>query len=573
MRKSLLLLGIACMAAQPALSAKPRIIEEMQFLRISPDGNTVVSEIYGSLSIVDLKANKTYDYVQDETGLVSYSVGLGNAVSNVGIVVGGTSSNSNAAYWDNGRWIELKASDVEGASNLSAGITPDGARICSSIGNEKIALDSKTMLVPGYWDRNADGSYGDYHLLPHPEKDVTGGNPQFITALCISDDGKVIAGQERDARGMTHRLIVYTQDDNGEWSYRYPLEKYFNPDGIVMPENPGDSELMMPIPGDFMSPEEKAAYDEAVNNYDWTSGAPYPMASDFMTPEEIAAYEAELAIFNEEYGKYNEKLMAFFEAYEKVVSSSLTFVLNDLYMSPDGRYLASTREVVIINPETLMPETIYYPVVVDLETGEYTQYDEKNLLVTGLGSDGTVIGATNELGEPRQARFIKDGKALSLVEYLQSVSPANAEWAVANMTHSVEQYFPDPDTGEYYPEVVRMTITGTPIATPDLKTIVTSVENIWANYDSYFYGYVFDMTATSGVETVVGTDARIALDNAGNLVLSGDVNDVKVYSLNGACLVSVANPGNLVECGLQKGIYVVSAVLADGSELKVKLVR
>lgn len=297
------------------------------------------------------------------------------------------------------------------------------------------------------------------------------------------------------------------------------------------------------------------------------------MASDFMTPEEIAAYEAELAIFNEEYGKYNEKLMAFFEAYEKVVSSSLTFVLNDLYMSPDGRYLASTREVVIINPETLMPETIYYPVVVDLETGEYTQYDEKNLLVTGLGSDGTVIGATNELGEPRQARFIKDGKALSLVEYLQSVSPANAEWAVANMTHSVEQYFPDPDTGEYYPEVVRMTITGTPIATPDLKTIVTSVENIWANYDSYFYGYVFDMTATSGVETVVGTDARIALDNAGNLVLSGDVNDVKVYSLNGACLVSVANPGNLVECGLQKGIYVVSAVLADGSELKVKLVR
>lgn len=141
------------------------------------------------------------------------------------------------------------------------------------------------------------------------------------------------------------------------------------------------------------------------------------------------------------------------------------------------------------------------------------------------------------------------------------------------MTHSVEQYFPDPDTGEYYPEVVRMTITGTPIATPDLKTIVTSVENIWANYDPYFYGYVFDMTATSGVETVVGTDARIALDNAGNLVLSGDVNDVKVYSLNGACLVSVANPGNLVECGLQKGIYVVSAVLADGSELKVKLVR
>ena len=172
------------------------------FQSISPSGQYAISDQgYGIIVIHDFTNDKSYVYGEDT---YSYSTGLGNAVSNNGIVLASTTNNTNAAYWSEGKWIDLNVPNPN-HSNMANGITPDGSRICGSIGNAAMNPDEdNTMLVPAYWDRQADGSYGECHPLPHPDLDYTGRAPQYITAISISDDGqgmdpdKILAKAERN---------------------------------------------------------------------------------------------------------------------------------------------------------------------------------------------------------------------------------------------------------------------------------------------------------------------------------------------------------------------------------------
>lgn len=327
MKKSLLLLASAFVAASAFAANDAVVYEDLMLQKMSSDANWLVSDDgSGSIVILDQANNKKYVCVGDADTGPNYSLGLGNCVSNNGVVLATTNlSGSDPAYWENGEWKLLPVDENDNGICHGNGITPDGTRICGIVGTAEISIDATSIMVlPVVWTKGADGNFGKYTILPHPELDFTGRIPQYITAVAISDDGKTIVGQIRDFTGMSPQPIVYTEGADGKWEYTLLMESLFNPEGTEWPVWPGDDapyiqeymtqaqlaayqqavekyeeadaehQANKPMPEDYLSPEERAQWEEAVANWDPMESYFPPSATDYMTEEEYAKYEADL---------------------------------------------------------------------------------------------------------------------------------------------------------------------------------------------------------------------------------------------------------------------------------------
>ena len=223
MKKILLLSAVAALGTAGANALEPQVFENVTINMLSPDGNMGVSSMYGTVTIFDFANNKTYEYGSgeggvfsdgfgDDTSSITYNVGNGNCISSTGIVVGGLGDDV-AAYWENGEWKMLPTGDVTGVYSAH-GVSADGGVICGIVPSR---TTGETTTLPAVWTRKADGTYNDYVILPHPEKDFTGRDPQYITAVAISADGKTVAGQVLDYRGGMPQPIIYRLNDKNEW--------------------------------------------------------------------------------------------------------------------------------------------------------------------------------------------------------------------------------------------------------------------------------------------------------------------------------------------------------------------
>lgn len=562
MKKSLLLLGAALSLGIAASASEPVIYESASFQGISPNGRWAVSEVYGVLTIYDFQENKTYTYGEDTS---EFSSGNGNNVSNNGIVLGSTTNPCDAAYWENGEWKQLGVPDVSGANHLTHGITPDGSRICGIVGTAPMSTSDNIMAVPAYWDRNDDGTYSDYHLLPHPDVDFIGRCPQYITALSISDDGRTIAGQITDYSGYNQELIVYTQDDNGEWSYNLPLRHLYNPEGLELLENPGDSPIY-PAYEDFMSDEEYEAYAAALAA--WQPGvSTYPSYKDYMTEEELAAFEAAVEDWQLLYDQWNELYSNYMAVINQILDASPAFEFNNCYLSADGKTVASTVSYTVDDPSSWWPVVVYNVWAVDITSGEVTKYEDVELMASNICNNGVILASTGLDSEEINAYVLKDGKTQTLREYIGELSPEYGKWMDEHMSHEVEMY--DWETGEFiFSEIFS---SGIPVATPDMSVILTWTMSDWS--DTYYCeGYYFDMSEFSGIKEVATPVSTIVkVDANGNIILGTDVVAVEVYSISGMRVLSAANTVGMVENNLGKGVYIVKATLSDGTVATAKL--
>lgn len=328
MKKSLLLIAGSLVAASAFATNDPVVYVDQMIQKMSSDANWLVDDSgAGSLVIIDRANDKKYEYIAEEDGGAEYySISIGNCISNNGIVLASiTPGMMDASYWQNGEWHSLPLKEEDTGMCAANGITADGTRICGNVGQTEFSIDaSSIMALPAVWTMGADGKFGDYTPLPHPELDFTGRVPQYITAVVISDDGKTIIGQIRDYTGSCCQPIVYTEDADGKWSYTLLLNDLFNPDGTEWPVWPGDDapyimdymtaaekaaydeamerynaayeeyQANKPMPEDYLSAEEKAEWQEAVDNWDPTQSYFPPSATEFMTEEEYAKYEADL---------------------------------------------------------------------------------------------------------------------------------------------------------------------------------------------------------------------------------------------------------------------------------------
>ena len=528
MKKFLLLaLGAAGIGASAAVT--PVELEDLSWTHISPDGATIVSEVYGSMSIYDTKAKTSVDFFADYDGNY-YSSGLGNSISNTGIVLGNTTESTHLPeYWDGIKWLSLSfPSKNEHSINMSNGITPDGARICGSIGDAAFTLEAKTMLLPAYWDRKADGTYGEPVALPHPDLDWSGRVPQYITALAISDDGKTIIGQITDYQGFIHDPIVYTQESDGSWSYTLPLHHLINPDNVEIPEWPGEGPES-PDKADYMTAEELEAYNTAYQA--WQAGGyvgDAPEVTDYMTEDEKAAWEAAQAAYQTALATYNQKYEAFTAVVDPLVAAAPDIVFNTVYINDEGTHMYLAVTITFEDPNSWFgysDKTTTWDV--DLVSGNITKYEaESSLFPTAVG-DGFILATSGLQATPSESFIIRDGEVKPMYDYLLALEPELKDWLEAAFIHKIEIY--DPATDEI--GELEAKFTGIAVASRDLKVLAISVINAW-NYDDnapLTYAYVFDFSEGA----------------VNNVSVSNNEAPVEYYNLQG---VRIAEPAH--------GIYI-----------------
>ena len=564
MKKALLISGLLAVSGVAAQAfEEPKTYPGASFQGISPNGNYLASSVFGTVVIYDLTTGVAHEYVGNEYGDPNYTEGLGNYLSNDGVVLGSTSSNSNASYWQNGEWLSLDTEGVVGVSNLANGITPDGARICGSLGIAPISVEhDQTMLSPVYWDRQADGTYGKYTALPYPTLDFTGRAPQYVTANWISDDGKTIGGQIVDCAGFVCVPIVYLQDEKGDWSYKILLKDLFYPEDVTIPPYPGDGPSY-PSAESFMDEEEKAAYDKAYQDYvdsgyDWEL---YPNEADFLNEEHKAAFEAALAEYNEKFAEWQAASDKFYEAYYQVIDNAPAFDFNDLRLSADGKTYYSNASVEDnSDPFAWPPASTYTPWLINIADDAVTTLDfGKSMRIASVPND-EVIFTFNGVGTlPMEGYVIKDGTCTDIQDWLGSFSPELKEWLDENMLHEIESY--DWESGEFTYE--DMFVTGMPIASADLNTVALWNDCPWGM--DYAYGYVFNLSAYSGVKDVVSAGKNtVAFDANGNLTVDGELTALYLYDLSGRCVLSAQAPSGSVQCNLPSGVYIVKGCTATG---------
>ncbi len=565
MKKVLLLSAVAAMSAAAVNAIEPQVLDDVMITKLSPDGNLAVSDMNGVVTIFDFANDKTYEYGMDEETYVSYTTGLGNAISSTGIIVGGK-GDENPAYWENGEWKMLPVSEVSGVYGPN-GITPDGGVICGIVPSTSTGA---TTILPAIWTRNDDGSYSDYKILPHPSKDFSGRDPQYITAVCISNDGKTIAGQIQDYSGMLPQPIVYRMNDKNEWEYELIHPEMINVGNVEFPE--WSPEPYRPEPEDFMTPENLAAYEEAYQTYIQNGYNPdlMPYPSEYMTPEEIAAFEEAAAIYNEWLEKDN--------AIGDIVWSlpdegAAMFVYNNVALSGNGKYYGTTAQFIIDG------EYKYMPIIFDLETGDFTKHSaDKDISITFVADNGNALAGTvmDYLSiSPMQAYALKSGEDtfVPLIDFL-AYSPVTVDWMKKNMSHDGVA------TGEYDEEGSLILednymITGMPTANADMSVIATwTTSDLW-DIDNWEKPFAYSYLLTPGLNPtgialpVDGANLAIAIVD-GAIMLNGDAASVAVYDLNGRLVMNVANPGAKVETTLASGFYIVKAVAANGEAVTVK---
>ena len=526
MKRILSLVTIAVIAAS-SYAQVPQIHPNEAFAGVSPDGKYAVSVLYSNVVIHDLATDKKYEYSED------FYVGSGNYISNTGIVVGSTMTPT-ASYWKDGEWYIIE-SGSDRLMSKADGITADGIRIVGAVAPESYGGDYEgLMLTPCYWDFNADGTLGDLHALPFPSKDLTGRTPQYVTAVRVSDDGKTIAGQVVDYSGNVCQPIVYRQNEDGEWNYTLINNELFYPEGVVIPEDPGEDS---PEITDFMTEEELAAYQQALDDWDaagtgdWDT---YPNYWDYMTAEEYAAYQTSS-------DEYWEKSNAFYDALNQLFSAVPTFEFNNVLMSRDGKSYVTTDIKVYFDPMTWSQWTENIPYVFNIENeeGKYVTYPnaEVNLIVSSMTDDGTILAAKQaSMDDPSTIAYILPAgveKFETLYDYMTTANPTLGSWIKENMYHEYEVI--DWDIYDYVK--TGAILTGIPFASADMSVIVLGVENIWFDWENddpenYVegYGYILYPNVASALNAVKSQtkDAEYyTIDGRKNNTLVKGVNIVK----------------------------------------------
>lgn len=586
--KKILLSGAAILCGIAAMSAAgPVEIGNFQAVAVSPDGRYVASEIDGVVKVYDTQENKIVlgFYTDEMEPQISYSIGLGNCVSENGTVVVGDTWDMGAAFIKDGKWNPLKVKYPE-LINLAHSVTPDALRICGVIGNAAVSLEEEQtamMYLPVYWDLKDDGTYGDYHVLPHPEIDVTGRVPQSASAIRMSDNGKVIVGQLVDYSGYLSSLLVYTQDDEGNWTYSQPgMQEMINPDNLTFPPYPGEAPNQPQI-DEYMTDEEMAEYDEAYGKWwdncmetgDWDYENA-PQLEDYISQEGAEKYAADLAEYEKAYAEWAPKYEAFDKVLQQLLLKATPLEFNNAYITADGTYAVSTyvKEEENDDPMSWMPFVQKFaPAAFDLKEGTVKLYDANgNALVSGLSVNRTIMAVVkgSDFTTPDEAVVYlpKAESHIKLEEYIQTRNSELADWMKENMSHDFE----DVDYETWEPIIIPdVKCTGVPFCTPDLSTVVCHMENLWADFEEYGYviSYVLPIEAPdySSVKMVESMTCSLRAERGGILNLNGEFKSVTIYDANGRMVYNAVPAGNRITTGLGAGVYVVKAVAADGVKI------
>lgn len=538
------------------------------FSNISPEGRYALSWDPETLIVYDLQDGEAWLYAGD--GVFSeYSAGLGQPFSANGIMVGSTTVANTASYWEKGEWKSLPMPESwKGA--IARGINRDASVICGTANPEVSgpSTDAVVSAVPCIWKRKADGTYDMPVLLPYPKLDFTGRVPQYVTALTVSADGKSILGQVRDFSGVATAPILFTCNDQGEWSYNYFGADLVNPDRVEFPEWVEGDSLVPPVATDFMDADQRARYEQAVT--DWNNGGMVegqePKEQDYMTAEKWAEYNKALEDYNAKLVEIGEKQTAFFEVFYSVMEKGMQFLFNNQYANADGTIFTTTRQVVYYDEDSGEDVTVYSPYRFKIASDGKISYERlgEGYQVTDITDDGTVLLVHSDGEVPPTALIAPiDGEVMPIEKYVAARNENLGKWIVDNMTHTLTTVMGVSDD---------FLITGFPHASADLKIFSCATENYWDLSDSspFYFGYLFGIDMkVDGVEAVAETGAAtVKALRGGRLEVSGTA-DIDIYSAAGVLLYRANGVSGSVDTGVS-GLVLIKTVDEKGNTATVK---
>lgn len=559
--KKLLLLGTAALACLASSAMEPKQWDNEQIIAISPNGTWGASTYYGNITLIN---NETGESTVLESSSTDYGLGAGNCVSNDGIMVG--TYGNYPGYMKDGEWHNLNTPFPQNM-NLAHGITPDGTRICGTIGTAKMSIEDTPvpMQSPCVWNLQADGTYSDPVMLPYPELDYTNRTPQYVTAISISDDGKTICGLVTDYQGFVPTLVYYTLNADNEWEMHNEFMRLANPDNVTIPEYPGDCPAV-PKLEDFMTPEELQAFQDALD--EWNASGDfdyehYPKLEDFATEEEYNAWKAAKDSWQKDvYEPWSILTNEFYDAVESCNGTGMVF--NNAYISSDGKTVISTAEVAYEDPDSWEGFTYHNKVAkFDLEGDSYVLLEGDDMNASSIADNGTVL-ASKRGGAPDQAYVYLPGDAenpVSLMEYVKEHDNAMYEWMQEKMVHDCS--YMDMQTWEqvFIPDYE---FTGVPFCSRSMNVISCLTGNFW-DESADLFSFVIPMTGVVSVKDVNdAAGVNVMIFKGGVIVVEGEALALNVYDLNGRMVFSSGSTTGAVATGLSNGTYVVRVTTADG---------
>lgn len=478
----------------------PRIFPHSIIMGLTPDNANAISDYSGTVMFFDLESGEDPKiFAANDNTMLSYGVGMGNFAAN-GSIVGTRGSKLGSSIFRygvsgivNGRWATLTDGNTNSDMGMANGITADGSRICGTAATGAEFGGSNVMVTPCYWDI-APNDNGTRHALPFPDKDFAGMSPQYITAICISDDGRTIVGQQRSGNGMLHEFLVYQQADDNTWSYFKPFADLVNPNKRTLPENPGEGPEI-PSQETYMTQEQidafTTAFDAYVAELETNPAAVPPTYETYMSPDSITKYNEAVKATNawqQSYERWNRAITA-------VMDESTNFQFNQVALSPNGRYLGCTAEKTVYHSD-LTSTSVHTPYLYDLKERKVIINDGPDLSITSVSNDGDLLGYERK-GDIDFGYFLEAGSTEwePLHEYISEQHPELADWFKENWTHEVEVV--EIVDGEEDVTWQTMTFGGLPIASRDFNYVVSNLYVFWtdapAELASDYAGYLLPL--------------------------------------------------------------------------------
>lgn len=602
MKRLFLLLFSAVLVAGTSFGYDFKKYEGIAFTAMSPDGKLLIyGEDYVGVIIYNTETQEVLSFEEGEVedsldgNAIAYGVGMGNIANNMGMIVG-KYTDRDAAYFLNGTWTPLPG--LEGVSKglytQGNGVSADGSVICGCLGVGDGWLSmletGGTSYLPGVWTKQADGTY-KCELLPYPTKDFTGRAPQYVTALCVSDDGNTIVGQVRGFDGFATYPIVYTRDAEGKWSYKVYGLDYIVKEGVEFPTYPS-YEPKSPKLADYMDEAATAAYDSAYAAYQdslemYYSGLinnwpTYPQREYFLNADSAAAYAAANATFEEEYAAYSDSCDAFDEVYYDAITGA-GFVYNTVSLSANGKYFAMTLESEDPNADPWdmwASSSIDTPVLFDLSAdGATTQVEATTMQPASVANDGMVIACSPAVEYSRQAYVIPKGetKPVAFLDWMSTKCDTASLWVKENMAYDVIAYVENDSTGDYDEVIYEDSVqTGTMICNADATIFCSYTFDAWSEESVGYTTYVLDITdptTPSAIQNISRKAAGVKVAAAnGKISVDGNVANVYVYDMAGR---KIADAKGSASVNVNSGLYMVKAISTDGkvTAKKVSVVR
>ena len=582
---------MAALAATMSVGASAQYAEKLtqaSYSSISPNGTWLAENFEGSVSVYNRATQQRDEFISD---MGSFSLGLGNCVSNNGVVVGAADEGAPVLFVD-GDTISLPVGDIElFYGSCANGITPDGSVIVGSLACGNYLSedpDASLFLVPVLWKQNADGSYADFEVLPYPAKDFQGKSPQYITALAVSEDGKTIVGQLTDWSGTVVVPLVYKQAEDGTWSYSLISEDLLYDKELVaqLPECPSFT-ANYPNAEDYMTEEEKAAYAAAMEAYNEALDAYYnglieewpdmPDANDFIGAEGLAAYEEAVAAYYAAHEAYEEAYLQYEEAYDAAVFGT-SFAFNSVKISSNGRYVGTELSEPDPNSAGGWGPTpvILTPGIIDLQADApaFEALNGTDMLVSCVSDEGLVMAATpaTEYSRCTVVYADKNAEPQPIVDYVKAKNEELGNWIDENLRFDVTEVSYDDEWNEVVTLHEDSLITGTLYATPDGAVLCSFLYDMWSEEEAGPLSYVVDFFGVpSGIEQIGAAGRQPGLKVVdGRLCVDGDVRKVSIIDASGRTLRTMNGSGAALQFGAT-GAYIVRMECSDGSVVSRKV--